>query len=91
MYTGADLGGGGGRGADLGGGAGTGSAFRGGGHLPPPFRDIPTFGTIQEIQFWPTDLKIFLKAPLAPIYINFEGGARAEKRRFFGQNFPKSA
>ena len=35
--------------------------------------------------------KIFLKAPLAPIYINFEGGARAEKTRFFGQHFPKNA
>ena len=39
-----------------------------------------------------TDPKIFLKAPVAPmIYTNFEGGARAKKTRFFGQNFPKSA
>ena len=26
---------------------------------------------------------------MAPIYTNFEGGARAEKTGFFGQNFPK--
>ena len=32
-----------------------------------------------------TDHKIFLKAPLAPIYTNFKGGAQV-----FGQNFPKS-
>ena len=32
-------------------------------------------------------LQIFLKAPLAPIYT--EGAARAEKTKFFDQNFPK--
>ena len=32
-----------------------------------------------DVHFWLTDLKIFLKAPLAPIYTNFEGGARAKK------------
>ena len=47
------------------------------------------FGTFQEIHFWPRDPKIFLKAPWAPIYTNFEGGERVEKTRFFGQNFPK--
>ena len=36
-----------------------------------------------------TDPKIFLKAPLAPTYTYFEGGARAEKTQFFGQNFQK--
>ena len=41
-----------------------------------------------EISVWLTDLKILLKAP---IYTNFEGGERAEKMRFFGQNFRKSA
>ena len=41
--------------------------------------------------FLVTDPKIFLKAPLALIYTNFEGTARAEKTRFFGQNFPKIA
>ena len=30
------------------------------------------------------DRKIFLKALLAPIYTNFEGGERAEKTQFFG-------
>ena len=35
-----------------------------------------------------TGPKIFLKAPLAPIYTNIEGGARAEKTQFFIQNFP---
>ena len=34
---------------------------------------------------------MFLKEPLAPIYSNFEGEARAKKRQFFGQNFPKYA
>ena len=39
------------------------------------------------------DPKKFLKAPLAPIYTNFEEGARAEKVRAenFSQSFPKSA
>ena len=36
-----------------------------------------------------TDLKIFLKAPLAPTYTSLEGGARAEKTQFFGEIFPK--
>ena len=36
------------------------------------------------------DPKNFLKALLAPIYTNIEGGARAEKTHFF-QNFSKSA
>ena len=30
-------------------------------------------------------------ASLAPIYTNFEGGARAEKKAILGQHFPKSA
>ena len=41
--------------------------------------------------FLVTDPKIFLKAPSAPIYSIFEGGARAEKTRFFCQHFSKSA
>ena len=36
-----------------------------------------------DIHFWLTDLKLFLTAPLAPIYTNCKGGARAEKTRFF--------
>ena len=39
-----------------------------------------------------TDPKNFPKAPLAPIYTNFEGGARVKKKtQFSGQNVPKSA
>ena len=59
-------------GADLGGG--------GGGRTPPPSGiwppadpKGPPFDTFSEIHFWPTDPKIFLKAPLAPIYAIFEG------------------
>ena len=36
-----------------------------------------------------SDLKIFLKAPLAPIYTNFEGGVRAKKRNFLVKIFHK--
>ena len=36
------------------------------------------------------DPKVFPKAPLAPIYTNFEGGAHAKKTRFFNQIFQKS-
>ena len=56
------------------------------------FDPLPT-QTILRFLILVTDPKIFLKAPLAPIYINFEGGgeAPAEKTRFFGQNFPKIA
>ena len=42
-----------------------------------------------KIHFWPTDPKNSLKAPLGPIYTNFEGGARAEKTQFFYKNFQK--
>ena len=34
-----------------------------------------------------SDLKIFLNAPSAPIYTNFDEGARSEKTHFFGRNF----
>ena len=48
--------------------------------------------TILNIHFWLTDLKTFLKAPLAPTYTNFEEGARAPKKRgFLIEIFPKSA
>ena len=42
-----------------------------------------------DIYFWLTDLKIVFKAPWAPIYPNFEGGARAEKTRFLVKIFQK--
>ena len=42
--------------------------------------------------FLVTDRKIFLRALLAPMCTNFEGGARAKKMRFFFvKNFPKNA
>ena len=67
--------------------------FRGKRTPPPPlpqgFDPLPTqrvpppFDTFSEIHFWPTDPKIFLKAPLAPIYTNFEGERASKKTRFF--------
>ena len=39
--------------------------------------------------FLMTDPKIFSKAPLAPIYTNFKGEARAEKRDFLVNIFQK--
>ena len=56
---------------------------------PPANSKGPPFGTFKKIHFWPIDPKIFLKAPLAPIYTNFEG-ERAPKNAIFCQNFPKS-
>ena len=41
--------------------------------------------------FLETDPKNFTKAPLAPIYTNFEGGARAEKTRFFLSKFSNAS
>ena len=82
--TRADLGGGGvgGLGAD---------AFSSQGFDPLPTQRVP-FDTFSEIHFWPTDPKIFLKAPLAPICTNFEEerGARVKKKRdFFVKIFQK--
>ena len=42
-----------------------------------------------DIQFWLNDLKIFVKAPLEPVYTNFEGGARAKKNAIFVSKFSK--
>ena len=81
-------------GADLGGGR------RGGwtlplGIRPPADPKGPTFDTFSEIHFWPTDPKIFLKAPLAPIYTNVEGECAPKKTHFFLSKFfkkcPKTA
>ena len=41
------------------------------------------------ILFWLTNLKMFLKAPWAPKYTNFEGGARAKNRNFLVKTFQK--
>ena len=61
---------------------------------PPADPKGPPFDTFSEIHFWPTDPKIFLKAPLAPIYTNFEG-ERAPKNAIFLSKFfkkcPKTA
>ena len=69
----------------------------GGGYGRPPPSGIrspadpkgPPFDTFSEIHFWPTDPKIFLKAPLAPIYTNFEGERAPKKRDFFVKIFQK--
>ena len=74
----------------------------GGGADVPLLRDstpadpkVPPFDTFSEIHFWPTDPKIFLKAPLAPIYTSFEGERAPKKTRFFLSKFfkkcPKTA
>ena len=61
---------------------------------PPADPKGPPFDTFSEIHFWPTDPKIFLKAPSAPIYTNFEG-ERAPKSAIFLSTFfkkcPKTA
>ena len=68
------------------------SGFRGGGgRTPPPPSGIrppadpkgPPFDTFSEINFWRTEPKIFLKAPLAPIYTNFEGERAPKKNSIF--------
>ena len=73
--------------------------FRGGGRggrTPPPSGIRPPadpkgtpFDTFSEIHFWRTDPKIFLKAPSAPIYTNFEGERAPKKRNFFAKIFQK--
>ena len=67
--------------------------FRGGADAPPPSGirppvdpKGPPFDTFSEIQFLPTDPKIFLKAPWAPIYTKFEGKRAPKKKRDFFVN-----
>ena len=75
-----------------------GGAVRGGGGadalFPQGFDPLPTQRVPPlhyfEISIWLTDLKNFLKAPLAPVYSNFEE-ERAKQTRFFCRNFPKRA
>ena len=75
-------------GADLEGGGGEwtppSSAIR-----PPADPKIPPFDTFSEIHFWPTDPKVFLKAPLAPIYTTFEGERAPKKGNFLSKFFKK--
>ena len=80
MRTGADLGRGRG---------GRGNGRPPSGIRPPADPKSPPFDTFSEIHFWPTDPKIFLKAPWAPIYTNFERERAPKKTRFFCQNFSK--
>ena len=69
--------------------------FREGADAPPPPSGIrppadpkgPPFDTFSEIHFWPTDPKIFLKAPSAPIYTNFERERAPKKTQFFRKIF----
>ena len=56
---------------------------------PPADPKGPPFDTFSEIHFWRTDPKIFLKAPLAPIYTNFEGERAPKKHIFFVKIFQK--
>ena len=42
-----------------------------------------------DIHFRSNNPKVFLKAPLAPIFINFEGEARTEKSYFLVRIFQK--
>ena len=58
---------------------------------PPADPRGPPFDTFSEIHFCPTDPKIFLKAPLAPINTNVEGERAPKKCNFFCQNVLKSA
>ena len=74
-------------GADLGGGGGTDALPSG--IRPPADPKGPTFDTFSEIHFWQTDPKIFLKAPSAPIYTNFEGERAPKKTLFFVKIFQK--
>ena len=73
------------------GGAGWADAPPPSGIRPPADPKGPPFDTFSEIHFWRTDPKIFLKAPLAPIYTNFEGERAPKKNAFFCPNFSKSA
>ena len=83
VWTGADLEGGGG----------------GGKRTPPlphgfdplPTQRVPPLILFQKSIFGRPTLKFFLKAPLAPIYSNFEGERAPKKTRFFCNIFSKSA
>ena len=76
-------------GAEIGGGRGV--AYPPSWIRPPVDPKGPPFDNFSEIHFWPTDPKIFLKAPSALIYTNFEGERAPKKTQFFCQKFSKSA
>ena len=56
---------------------------------PLPTQRVPPLCTILRYPNWVTDPKNVLKEPLAPIYTNFKGGARAKKTQFFWTKFSK--
>ena len=70
----------------FGGGGGRADAFHPQGFNPLPTQMVPLC-IILRYPYLVMDPKIFLKAPLAPLYTNFEGGA--EKVRFFVKYFHK--
>ena len=70
-------------------GGGGGGADASSGIRPPADPKGTPFDTFSEIHFWRTDPKIFLKAPSAPIYTNFEGERAPKKRNFFAKIFQK--
>ena len=48
----------------------------------------PPFGTILSYLFWQTELKVFIKVPLASIFIEFQKRAHAENiSKIYCQNF----
>ena len=63
------------------GGVGEGGGERPQGFDPLPCRPKGSAFVLFELSIF-GDPEIVLKAPLEPIYTNFEGGARAEKRDF---------
>ena len=70
-------------GADLG-GAGCGGRLLPQGFDPLPTQRVPPLILFQKSIFGrPTDPKIFLKAPWAPIYTNFEGERAPKNSDFF--------
>ena len=78
-------------GADLGGGGGGADAPPPSGIRPPADPKGPPLVLFKKSIFCRPTQKIFLKAPLAPIYTSFEGERAPKKRDFFRQNFSKSA
>ena len=56
---------------------------------PLPTQRVPPLILFQKSSFGRPTLNFFLKAPLAPIYTNFEGERAPKKRDFFVNIFQK--
>ena len=69
--------------ADFGGGGRSSSGVR------PPADPKLTFVLFWDNHCWLTDLKVFLKAPLAPICTDFKGERAPKKRNFLVEIFQK--